>query len=291
MGLAMRDLWSRIEQHRDEFDFEVSVSCLEVYNETLRDLFVQDSPALDMREDPQGCASVAKLSVQRPSTVEEVQRLLAEANARRRQSPTDANAESSRSHAVFQVTVTKKAKAAGVNSQVYVGKLSLIDLAGSERAAKTNNRQERLQEGANINRSLLALANCINALGANYRSGQHIPFRNSKLTRLLKDSLGGTCRTTMIANISPSTLSYEDTLNTLKYASRTKNIKINASRKVINVRAHLGQYKEMIETLNGQVALLRARLRETEVERANCRCLASNPEIVAALEKFRSLLV
>ena len=111
-----------------------------------------------------------------------------------------------------------------------VGKLSLIDLAGSERAAKTNNRGIRLIEGANINRSLLALGNCINMLHENNIKNQsnYIPFRDSKLTRLLKDSLGGNCRTVMIANIAPSSSNYEDTSNTLKYANRAKNIKTKA---------------------------------------------------------------
>jgi kinesin family protein 18/19 len=109
-----------------------------------------------------------------------------------------------------------------------MAKLSLIDLAGSERASNTNNRGIRMVEGANINKSLLSLGNCINALceqtkqGANANKNAHIPYRDSKLTRLLKDSLGGNCRTVMIANISPAYVAYEDTLNTLKYADRAK---------------------------------------------------------------------
>jgi kinesin family protein 18/19 len=112
-----------------------------------------------------------------------------------------------------------------VKSEIKIGKLSLIDLAGSERAAKTGNRGLRMIEGANINRSLLALGNCINMLHENHSKGQsnYIPY--SKLTRLLKDSLGGNCRTVMIANIAPSSSNYEDTHNTLKYANRAKNIK------------------------------------------------------------------
>lgn len=116
-----------------------------------------------------------------------------------------------------------------MKADIRVGKLSLIDLAGSERAAKTGNRGMRMIEGANINKSLLALGNCINMLHENNSKGQtnYIPFRDSKLTRLLKDSLGGNCRTVMIANIAPSSSNYEDTHNTLKYANRAKNIKTN----------------------------------------------------------------
>ena len=260
MGLAMCELWNKIEKAQEDYEFEVSVSCLEVYNETLHDLFVETSSALEMWDAPDGHCVVPNLSAQHPHSVEEVQKLLMEANSRRRQSPTDANQESSRSHAVFMVTVTKKPKVSGLTTTVLEGKLNLIDLAGSERASKTSNSHERFIEGANINKSLLALASCINALGQNYRTGQHVPFRNSKLTRLLKDSLGGRCRTTMIAAVSPSSLSYEDTFNTLNYASRTRNIKINAARKAIPVRANLGQYREKIESLNTRVEELKAKV-------------------------------
>ena len=114
-----------------------------------------------------------------------------------------------------------------------IGKLSLIDLAGSERASRTENQGTRLVEASNINRSLLALGNCINALVEKRRV--FVPYRDSKLTRLLKDSLGGNCRTVMIACISPEPSHYEETLNTLKYANRAKNIKItNFRRNVFN---------------------------------------------------------
>ena len=106
------------------------------------------------------------------------------------------------------------------------GKLSLIDLAGSERGTVTENRGIRLREGAKINTSLLALANCINALGDKTKKGFFVPFRDSKLTRMLKDSLGGNCKTVMITTISPASNQYEETINTLKYANRAKNIKM-----------------------------------------------------------------
>ena len=131
---------------------------------------------------------------------------------------------------MLQVLVEHRDRDAGTEAEVRHGKLSLIDLAGSERAATTMNRGLRMIEGANINRSLLALGNCINMLAENAARGakNHVPFRDSKLTRLLKDSLGGNCRTVMIANVSPASYAYEDTHNTLKYANRAKNIKTNA---------------------------------------------------------------
>jgi kinesin family protein 18/19 len=115
------------------------------------------------------------------------------------------------------------------------GKLSLIDLAGSERASRTGNTGLRMKEGASINKSLLALGNCINVLYENSRTGQqnHIPFRDSKLTRILKESLIGNSKTLMIANISPSGQNYEDTLNTLKYANRTKDLKTKIKKNMV----------------------------------------------------------
>jgi kinesin family protein 18/19 len=113
--------------------------------------------------------------------------------------------------------------AATMNIVNRVGKLSLIDLAGSERALATDQRTLRSLEGANINRSLLALSRCINAL---VEGKKHIPYRNSKLTQLLKDSLGGSCNTVMIANISPSSLSFGETQNTVHWADRAKEIRL-----------------------------------------------------------------
>lgn len=137
-------------------------------------------------------------------------------------------------------------------------------MAGSERASNTNNRGMRLVEGANINRSLLALGNCINALCEQTKMGpvaarnQHIPYRDSKLTRLLKDSLGGNCRTVMIANISPAFSAYEDTLNTLKYADRAKQIKTIVKRNVLNVEFHISNYTKIINQLREEILNLRS---------------------------------
>jgi hypothetical protein len=145
--------------------------------------------------------------------------------------------------------------------QTKVGKLSLVDLAGSERAAVTTNRAQRLVEGANINRSLLALANCINALASGPPSKKKfVPFRDSKLTRLLKDSLGGNCLTVMIANISPSSLTYDDTHNTLKYADRAKEIKCDVRQHSVTVKSHISDYKIMIAQLHDEIHQLRAKI-------------------------------
>lgn len=138
-----------------------------------------------------------------------------------------------------------------------MAKLSMIDLAGSERGTATGCNGARFTEGSNINKSLLALGNCINSLADGQR---HVPYRDSKLTRLLKDSLGGNCQTVMIANISPSSLSLDDTYNTLKYAARAKTIKSTIKKNVVNCEMHVGQYVKLVEELNKEVDKLKAEL-------------------------------
>ena len=135
------------------------------------------------------------------------------------------------------------------------GKFSLIDLAGSERAAKTGNKGQRMIEGANINRSLLALGNCINMLHSNSKRGMqnYVPYRDSKLTRLLKDSLGGNSQTVMIANVSPCAHHFEDTHNTLKYANRTKELKTYVRKNDTIHTNRVGQYKETVRNLQDEV--------------------------------------
>ncbi|CAK9040157.1 Kinesin-like protein KIF19 [Durusdinium trenchii] len=250
----------------------VSIVCcfIEVYNEVLRDLGSKDGREgmLDLREDPVTGPSLTGVTEFQAQSVEDVMKLLQEGNQRRTTEPTAMNVTSSRSHAVFQVRVERR----DLRSEaVTLGKLSLIDLAGSERASQTHNSGMRLLEGANINRSLLALGNCINALAS---GSVFVPFRDSKLTRLLKDSLGGNCRTMMIANVSPSHLSYEDTLNTLKYANRAKNIRVSASQQLIQPDDHVRQYTHAIADLRQEAAILKAKL----VKRAASQSL---PEIEA----------
>lgn len=182
------------------------------------------------------------------TNTQEILSYIRRGNSARTKERTDANDASSRSHAVLQITVEHKDKAHGTSAEINTAKLSLIDLAGSERAQNTNNRGIRLVEGANINKSLLALGNCINALCDQQRAHtkQHIPYRDSKLTRLLKDSLGGNCRTVMITNISPAWTAFEDTRNTLKYADRAKQIKTIVKRNVLNVDFHIENYTRII---------------------------------------------
>ncbi|XP_024008675.1 kinesin-like protein KIN-8A isoform X2 [Eutrema salsugineum] len=204
MVLAIKDLFAKVRQRSLDGNHVVHLSYLEVYNETVRDLLSPGRPLI-LREDKQ------------------VMALLQRGNQNRTTEPTRCNETSSRSHAILQVIVEYRTRDAFMNTLSRIGKLSLIDLAGSERAVATDQRTLRSLEGANINRSLLALSSCINAL---VEGKKHIPYRNSKLTQLLKDSLGGSCNTVMIANISPSDHSFGETQNTLHWADRAKEIRV-----------------------------------------------------------------
>lgn len=273
----MAELFQRIEDKQEEMICEVSLSFLEIYNEEVRDLLTEVGAlaprgGLAMREDQANRVTVAGLTEMHPTNADEVKRMVAQGNARRTQSPTHANQTSSRSHAVLQVNVTQTPRTAGTTELRTMATLSIIDLAGSERASATSNMGQRMIEGANINKSLLALGNVINALCESGNRTRHIPYRNSKLTRLLRFSLGGNCKTVMIVCVAPASNHYEDTQNTLKYANRAKEIKTKVSRNFINVNRHVGQYVEAINRLNDEVAQLKAKLAgkagiEVEVQR------------------------
>ncbi|XP_053115957.1 kinesin-like protein KIF18B isoform X2 [Hemicordylus capensis] len=263
MYLTMKELYKQIEARKEEKHCEVFISYQEVYNEQIYDLLEPKGP-LAIREDPEKGVVVQALSFHQPKSAEQLLEMLARGNQNRTQHPTDINATSSRSHAVFQIYVKQQDRIVGITQDMRVAKMSLIDLAGSERASATNTKGERLREGANINRSLLALINVINALADAKSKKPHIPYRDSKLTRLLKDSIGGNCRTVMIAAISPSALSYEDTYNTLKYANRAKEIKLFVKSNVLSLDCHISQYATICEQLKAEVADLRGKLRAYE---------------------------
>lgn len=262
MLMTFIELFEKISKLSIDRVYKAKLSYLEIYNEMIRDLLNPTDAIIEVREDPTKGVLMANLSEIMATSPEEVISSIRLGNKRRTQEPTMANETSSRSHAVLQITVEHKDKVTGTSSDIMLGKLSLIDLAGSERASNTMNRGLRLIEGANINRSLLALGNCINALCESVEKGVkvYIPYRDSKLTRLLKDSLGGNCRTVMVACISPFANTFEDTHNTLKYANRAKNIKTNAKRNVFNVDSHISRYTQIISSLKQEIVQLRTQL-------------------------------
>ncbi|XP_042738637.1 kinesin-like protein KIF18A [Lagopus leucura] len=263
MYLTMMALYNCMDQIKEEKICNVAVSYLEVYNEQIRDLLVNSEP-LAVREDAQKGVVVQGLTLHQPKSAEEILQMLDYGNKNRTQHPTDVNASSSRSHAVFQIYLRQQDKIASISQNVRIAKMSLIDLAGSERASATNAKGARFREGANINRSLLALGNVINALADPKSKKQHIPYRNSKLTRLLKDSLGGNCRTIMIAAVSPSFMFYDDTYNTLKYANRAKDIKSSLKSNVVSLDSHISQYVKICNEQKKEIMMLKEKLRTYE---------------------------
>ncbi|XP_054849652.1 kinesin-like protein KIF19 [Eublepharis macularius] len=265
---TLHDLFRAIEATSGDMVYSVCMSYLEIYNEVIRDLLNPSSGFLELREDSKGSIQIAGITEVSTTNAQEIMQLLTKGNKERTQEPTAANKTSSRSHAVLQVTVKQSSRVKNVNEEVRVGRLFMVDLAGSERAAQTQNRGKRMKEGAHINRSLLALGNCINALSEKGGSrSQYVNFRDSKLTRLLKDSLGGNSRTVMIAHVSPASTYFEESRTTLIYAYRAKNIKTRVKRNLLNVSYHIAQYTSIISDLRREIERLKAKVENQDKER------------------------
>lgn len=221
--------------------FQLLVSFFEIYGGKLFDL-LNDRRKLCMREDGKQQVCIVGLQEFRVSNVDTIKELIERGNAARSTGTTGANEESSRSHAILQLAIKRLVDGSETKPARVIGKLSFIDLAGSERGADTtdNDKQTRI-EGAEINKSLLALKECIRALD---NDQVHIPFRGSKLTEVLRDSFIGNSRTVMISCISPNYGSCEHTLNTLRYADRVKSLSkgnnpkkdLSASASTLNMR-------------------------------------------------------
>ncbi|XP_010787818.1 kinesin-like protein KIF19 [Notothenia coriiceps] len=272
---TLNDLFRAIEETSDDMLYSVSMSYLEIYNEMIRDLLNPSSGFLDLREDSKGVIQVAGITEVSTINAQEIMELLMRGNKQRTQEPTAANQTSSRSHAVLQVAVKQQSRCRDVLQEVRFARLFMIDLAGSERAAQTQNRGQRLKEGAHINRSLLALGNCINALSEKNGS-KYVNYRDSKLTRLLKDSLGGNSRTVMIAHISPASVAFEESRNTLAYADRAKSIRTRVKRNLIHVSYHIAQYTNIISDLRCEIQRLKKKIadqasRQLNSDRADIR--------------------
>ncbi|TGZ58725.1 hypothetical protein CRM22_009476 [Opisthorchis felineus] len=232
--------------------FLVRVSYLEIYNEEVRDLLGRDQTAnLDVKERPDIGVFVKDLSSFVVHSPNEMDKLMSFGNRNRVTAATNMNEHSSRSHAIYTVTLECSQLMEGGKTLLRQGKLHLVDLAGSERQSKTGATGKRLQEANKINLSLTTLGNVISALVDG--KSTHIPYRNSKLTRLLQDSLGGNSKTAMIANIAPSDYNYEESLSTLRYANRAKNIRNKAKINEDPKDAMLRQFQKEIEMLRKQL--------------------------------------
>lgn len=240
---AFDQIWFSIDRS-ENMNFLVAVSYLEIYMEELRDLLKPNGhKPLELREHEQFGVHVPNLHSVLCKNVDDMLNIMAQGNKNRTIGRTNMNEHSSRSHAIFMI----KIEMCDLNTnKVKVGKLNLIDLAGSERQSKTGATAERLKEASKINRALSSLGNVISALAEN---SPHIPYRDSKLTRLLQDSLGGNSKTIMIANIGPSSYNYNETLTTLRYAQRAKTIQNKPVKNEDPQDAKLKEYQAEITRL------------------------------------------
>ncbi|XP_050185652.1 kinesin-like protein KIF27 isoform X2 [Myiozetetes cayanensis] len=260
---AIQELFQHISENPN-INFYVKVSYIEVYKEELRDLLELETSVkeLHIREDEKGNTVIVGAKEFQVECADEVISLLESGNAARHTGTTQMNEHSSRSHAIFTISICQKQAAESQKNtdaarDLIASKFHFVDLAGSERVAKTGNTGERFKESIQINSGLLALGNVISALGDPKRKSVHIPYRDAKITRILKDSLGGNAKTVMITCISPSSLDFDESLNSLKYANRAKNIR---NKPVVNYNPE----KDRIDEMELEIRLLRDALQNQQ---------------------------
>ncbi|XP_076923415.1 kinesin-like protein KIN-4A [Bidens hawaiensis] len=277
---VMDMIFSKIEALKDKFEFQLHASFIEILKEEVRDLLdsgiierletsdgnpenaTPGKQPLQIRKAPDGAVNFGSNEVG-VSTQKDMAACLERGCANRSVASTDMNNQSSRSHAIFTIHLEQKDKNKGETNSIELmgeeyrcAKLHLVDLAGSERAKRAGSEGVRLKEGIQINKGLLALGNVISALGDDKKrkDGMHIPYRDSKLTRLLQASLGGNCKTVMIACVSPADYNAEETLNTLKYANRARNIQNKASVQKEVFPADTHKLRQQLRLLQAELA-------------------------------------
>ncbi|KAL9450088.1 hypothetical protein AB3S75_011923 [Citrus x aurantiifolia] len=316
---VMDNIFRRVETMKDSTEFFIRVSFIEIFKEEVFDLLDANSTNLNKGESASVLKPVMRVPIQIRETVnggitlagvtepevrskEEMASFLSRGSLSRATGSTNMNSQSSRSHAIFTITMEQKKIARcqngvtndDVGDDILCAKLHLVDLAGSERAKRTGADGLRFKEGIHINKGLLALGNVISALGdeKKRKEGGHVPYRDSKLTRLLQDSLGGNSKTVMIACVSPADTNAEETLNTLKYANRARNIQ---NRAVINrdpMAAQMQRMRSQIEQLQAELLFYRndsgAPFDELQILKHKVTLLeASNQELQRELQERR----
>ncbi|KAK9271250.1 hypothetical protein L1049_026840 [Liquidambar formosana] len=319
---VMNALFGKIETLKHQTEFQLHVSFIEILKEEVRDLLdpaslcksettnghtgkvtVPGKPPIQIRETSNGVITLAGSTELNVSTLKEMAACLEQGSLSRATGSTNMNNQSSRSHAIFTITLEQMRKHnpafpgdsslnEGMGEEYLCAKLHLVDLAGSERAKRTGSDGLRFKEGVHINRGLLALGNVISALGdeKKRKEGVHVPYRDSKLTRLLQDSLGGNSRTVMIACISPADINAEETLNTLKYANRARNIQ---NKPVVNRDPISNEMLKMRQQLEYLQAELCARggggSSDVQVLKERIAWLeATNEDLCRELHEYRS---
>ncbi|KPI99193.1 Kinesin-like protein KIF3A [Papilio xuthus] len=258
-------IFSHIAKAKDDEKFLVCVTYLEIYNEEVRDLLGNNPhQSLEVKERPDIGVFVKDLTGYVVHNADELEKIMSVGNKNRHIGATAMNIESSRSHAIFSITVESSKKGNDGKTHVKMGKLHLVDLAGSERQSKTQATGTRLKEASKINQSLSVLGNVISALVDG--KSTHIPYRNSKLTRLLQDSLGGNSKTVMIATIGPAESNYVETISTLRYANRAKNIENKTHVNSEPGDALLTRFQQEIDQLKKQLEETANEIEEGEEE-------------------------
>ncbi|PSS19699.1 Kinesin-like protein [Actinidia chinensis var. chinensis] len=227
--LAVKDIFTKIQMTNDR-EFLIRVSYMEIYNEEINDLFAVENQKLQIHESLERGVFVAGLREEIVNSAEQVLKLIQSGEVNRHFGETNMNVRSSRSHTIFRMVIESKGKEtstsaySSLDDAIRVSVLNLVDLAGSERIAKTGAGGVRLKEGKHINKSLMILGNVINKLSDGAKQRGHIPYRDSKLTRILQPALGGNAKTSIICTLAPEEVHVEETKGTLQFASRAKRI-------------------------------------------------------------------
>ncbi|MCL7037541.1 hypothetical protein MKW94_021026 [Papaver nudicaule] len=262
---AVKDIDDYI-RNSPERDFVLKISGLEIYNETVMDLLNRDSGPLRLLDDPEKGTIVEKLVEEVAKDSNHLSSLINICEAQRQVGETALNDMSSRSHQIIRLTIESCLRENSTRVKSFVASLNLVDLAGSERAAQTKTDGIKLKEGSHINRSLLTLMTVIRKLSAGGRIG-HVPYRDSKLTRILQPSLGGNSRTAIICTMSPALSHMEQSRNTLSFASSAKEVKNTAQVNMVVSE------KQLLKHLQNKVALLEAELQSPEPPTSSLKSL------------------
>ncbi|KAL3625265.1 Kinesin-like protein nack2 [Castilleja foliolosa] len=263
---AIKDIYEHINITRERV-FMLKFSALEIYNENVVDLLNRESGSLRLLDDPERGTIVDKLIEEVVKDDQHLRHLISICEAQRQVGETALNDKSSRSHQIIRLTIESSLREDSGCVKSFLASLNLVDLAGSERATQSNADGTRLKEGSHINRSLLTLTTVIRKLSGGKRSG-HIPYRDSKLTRILQTSLGGNARTAIICTMSPALSHVDQSRNTLLFATSAKEVTNSAKVNMIVEK------KQLVKQLKDEVARLEAELRSPEPTSASA-CLRS----------------
>ncbi|XP_052200535.1 kinesin-like protein NACK2 [Diospyros lotus] len=275
---AVRDIYEHIKS-TPERDFTLKLSALEIYNETVVDLLNRESGALRLLDDPEKGTVVEKLAEEVVIDIQHLRQLLGICEAHRQVGETALNDKSSRSHQIIRLTIQSSLRENMGCVKSFLASLNLVDLAGSERASQTNADGSRMKEGSHINRSLLTLTTVIRKLSGG-RKNSHIPYRDSKLTRILQSSLGGNARTAIICTLSPALSHIEQSRNTLSFATSAKEVTNSAQVNMVVAD------KKLVKHLQKEVARLEAELRSPEPPPSCLRTLLMEKDLkIQQMEK------